>query len=110
MKIEYVNIIIALWFNLYVLFLFLKELKNLFIEYFQKKYIYWNKEHSIEHIEYITIYVLYMVALAIWLFGDWIVEWFNKYIVNWNAYIVFYIMWLANYSLLKHIKKERLSS
>jgi len=111
MKIEYVMIIWALLLNIYVFIWFFNELFFLLKDYCNKKYIYWDKNHSIEHIEYISIYILFIIIFYIWLLWHWWIEHsIQVHLIDEYAFIVLYIMWLSNNTLLKHIKKERLNS
>ena len=104
-------IIIVLIFNFYVTGLFIYELYQLLKWYFNKHYIYWDKKHSIQHIEYISIYIIFLLWFFGWLFIHWwINHWVNEHLVWEHLYLILYVMWLSNLWLLKHIRQERLDT
>jgi len=111
MKIEYILILGSVLLNIYVFIGFFIELYILLKNYCKKIYIYWDKDHSIEHIEYISIYIGFIAIFFIWLFWHkWIDHWIQVHLIDEYAFLVLYIMWLANNILLKHIKQERLNT
>lgn len=108
MKIEVILIICSLLLNLYVLIWFIKELIILVKNYFKKIYVAWSKNHSIEHIEYVSIYILFIIAFFLWLFWIKGIEyWINTMLIDEYLFIILFIMWISNNILLKHIKRER---
>ena len=103
-----VIIIWVLIFNLYNLILFCRELTILTYSYKKKQYVYWNKEHTLEHIEYTSIYILFIISLYVWLFWHWWIEhMYNVHLIDEYFFIVLFIFWIANNYLIKHISKER---
>ena len=111
LTLEYFMIAWALILNAFVFFWFMKELYKLLVWYCKKNYIYWSKDHSIEHIEYISLYLLFIIVFFGWLLFHWWVEhWIQVHLINEYAFIILYIMWLSNNVLLGHIRKERLET
>lgn len=89
---------------------FLHEAILLIMWFTKGKYIYWDRQHSIEHILYSLSYWIGNAMLVYWLFSHlWIEHGFEKHIVEerlWYVLIILSISWL---SLLMHIRKERVS-
>lgn len=66
------------------------------------KYIYNDKQHSLEHIEYISLYILFILSLLIWITFSYI-QWLDLQILT----IPLFLMNVANMVQIKHIVNER---
>lgn len=99
--------LLSFWITIYVLIYCFHETLLTYKDYRIWKYIFDDRSHSVEHIEYWTMYFLSSLSLILFLFihswGDPI-----EFINSSYFYIFLLPFWLAGTYLLKHITKERL--
>ena len=96
--------IVIIWRTIINFIQFIKELVILLNNFLLHKYIYNDKQHSLEHIEYVSLYILFILSLLLWIYYLHI-EW-----VHLETFLIpLFLMNTASIVLLKHIITERIN-
>ena len=93
--------IILISLNLVLWLAFIYEWITLVKQFRKKVYIGKNPTHTLEHIQYICIYVFFLSAF-------WLTMIHNK--VSNDIFLVLFFLFLSWCYLFKHIRKERVES
>ena len=102
--IDYILIVLIIWFFSLIL-LFISEVIILHSNFSKWIYIDNKKSHSIAHIEYTSLYILFLIFSSTYfiLRQFWIWIEYEKY----SLVISLFLFCLSNFSLYKHIVSER---
>jgi hypothetical protein len=98
MIIGILSIWIFTWMIIYAFLEFVRVRRDIV----NKKYIYWDKQHSIEHIVYIFTYIIWNLSLLFWILCH------SCFLTNSSLSYTLIILSLTWYYLINHIWKERI--